>query len=232
MDGEEKRDVYYRLAKKNKYRARSVYKLIDIDEEYNLFEGVESVVDLCAAPGSWSQYASERLLSKEGCPKIVSVDVQDIVPMEGVVCIKGDITSDSCLRSIVEALEGVLADLVMCDGAPDITGIHEIDEYLQIELLMSALSASLRISKPGSSFVGKCLQGKYTEWMINHFRRFYNGVVLLKPRASRTESMECFLYCVGMKSTGDSSETDGAAYNASMKLCGYGKSFGLEYTVD
>ncbi|AFN83748.1 ribosomal RNA methyltransferase [Encephalitozoon romaleae SJ-2008] len=234
MDGDEKRDIYYRLAKKNKYRARSVYKLMNIDEEYNLFQNIENVVDLCAAPGSWSQYACEKLMKKGGNPKVVSVDVQDIIPIEGATCIKDDITSTSCLESILEVLDGPRADLVMCDGAPDITGIHEIDEYLQMELLMSALATSLRISKAGSSFVGKCLQGEYISCMANHFGRFYNKTALLKPKASRTESMECFLYCTGMKAIGiDPYEIDTTiGRNVPILLCGYGKEPGLEYIVN
>ncbi|WEL39484.1 FtsJ-like methyltransferase [Encephalitozoon hellem] len=232
MDREEKRDVYYRLAKKNNYRARSVYKLANIDEEYNLFQNIENVVDLCAAPGSWSQYACEKL-EKDRNPKIVSVDVQDIIPMEGVTYIKGDITSSSCLESILDVLGGSKADLVMCDGAPDITGIHEIDEYLQMELLVSALAATLRISKEGSSFVGKCLQGEHISCVVSHFRKFYDNAVLLKPRASRIESMECFIYCKGMKVIDiDPYEVDMATRcDVPVLLCGYGKEVGLEYTV-
>ncbi|CAD27065.1 putative RIBOSOMAL RNA METHYLTRANSFERASE [Encephalitozoon cuniculi GB-M1] len=234
MDGEEKRDVYYRLAKKNKYRARSVYKLMHIDEEHDIFRDVEGVVDLCAAPGSWSQYASEKLLKRNRGARIVSVDIQDIVPIEGVMCIKDDITSASCLEKILEVL-GRPADLVICDGAPDITGIHEIDEYLQIELLKSALATSLRVSRPGSSFVGKYLRGECTPYIAGHFRKFYGGVTLLKPKASRTDSMECFLYCTGMKDTGaDPYEIDMAAecVDTPISLCGYGNDPGLEYTVD
>lgn len=234
MDGDEKRDIYYRLAKKNKYRARSVYKLMNIDEEYNLFQNIENVVDLCAAPGSWSQYACEKLTKKGRNARVVSVDVQDIIPIEGATFIKDDITSTSCLESILEVLSGPRADLVMCDGAPDITGIHEIDEYLQMELLISALATSLRVSKTGSSFVGKCLQGEYISSIANHFGKFYNKTTLLKPKASRTESMECFLYCTGMKDIGiDPYGVDmGVGSDVPILLCGYGKDPGLEYIVN
>lgn len=224
MDGNEKRDVYHRLAKKHGYRARSVYKLIHVDEMYDIFQGAASVVDLCAAPGSWSQYAAEKL-PKTGSPKVVSVDVQDIAPIEGVVCVKGDITSDSCVERIRQALGGEAADLVMCDGAPDITGIHEVDEYLQTELLKAALAASLRIARPGSSFVGKCLRGEYTPHVVGHFEKFYNKVVVLKPKASRPTSTECFLYCTGMKpSTPSPHEIDVDVRQGSLSIipCGYG----------
>ena len=234
MDRNEKRDVYHRLAKKHGYRARSVYKLMHVDEVYDIFRGVNSVVDLCAAPGSWSQYAAEKLM-QTGRPKIVSVDVQDIAPIEGVLCVKDDITSGSCVERIRSELGKEGADLVMCDGAPDITGIHEIDEYLQTELLKAALTTSLQIGREGSSFVGKCLRGEYTPYIASHFEKFYSKVVLLKPKASRPASMECFLYCIGMKvSASPPGEIDVSVEKSmpSLITCGYGSDQDVECKIN
>ncbi|CAG8799325.1 29905_t:CDS:2 [Gigaspora margarita] len=155
----DKRDIYYRLAKEQGWRARSAFKLLQIDEEFNIFEGVQRAVDLCAAPGSWSQVLSKKLneIRPEDAPlpKIVAVDLQAMAPLEGVIQIQGDITKVSTAEQIVSHFEGELADLVVCDGAPDVTGLHDMDEYIQAQLLLSALNITTNILKPGGTFVAK-----------------------------------------------------------------------------
>ena len=124
----DKRDIFYRLAKEQGWRARSAFKLLQIDEEFQLFDGVKHAVDLCAAPGSWSQVLSKKLFrgTKEADSeedgeqaKIVAVDLQAMAPLPGVVQIQGDITKLSTAREIIQQFEGEQADLVVCDGAPD-----------------------------------------------------------------------------------------------------------------
>lgn len=135
----DKRDVYYRLAKEEGWRARSAFKLMQIDEEFHIFEGVGKVVDLCAAPGSWSQVLAKKL-RKEGQEeeaKIVAVDLQAMAPLPGVTQLQGDITKVSTAERIVAHFEGENADLVVCDGAPDVTGLHDLDEYIQAQVLDS-----------------------------------------------------------------------------------------------
>lgn len=114
----DKRDIYYRLAKENGWRARSAYKLLQIDEQFNIFEGVTRAVDLCAAPGSWSQVLSQKLSDKAGA-KLVAIDLQTMAPLPGVHQLQGDITKLETARAIIEYFEGEMADLVICDGAPD-----------------------------------------------------------------------------------------------------------------
>lgn len=134
----DKRDIYYRLAKERGYRARSAFKLLHIDEEFNLFHDVKKVVDLCAAPGSWSQVLSEQLNAvKDEKVKIVAVDLQQMAPLPGVTQIQGDITKESTAREIIHHFKGSQADLVVCDGAPDVTGLHDLDEYIQGQLLLA-----------------------------------------------------------------------------------------------
>ncbi|KAE8581903.1 hypothetical protein XENTR_v10019860 [Xenopus tropicalis] len=137
----DKRDIYYRLAKEEGWRARSAFKLLQLDEEYRLFQGVQRAVDLCAAPGSWSQVLSRKLRGSEeqsGQVKIVAVDLQAMAPLPGVIQIQGDITKVSTAHEIIRHFEGQPADLVVCDGAPDVTGLHDIDEYIQAQLLLAA----------------------------------------------------------------------------------------------
>lgn len=131
----DKRDVFYRRAKESGYRARSAYKLLQIDAEFNLFNAsdknesglrVRRAVDLCAAPGSWSQVLSDKLITEEyneeDGPCIVAVDLQMMASLgPGVECIQGDITSVTTAESIIKHFKGEKAELVICDGAPDVS---------------------------------------------------------------------------------------------------------------
>lgn len=129
----DKRDIYYRLAKEEGWRARSAYKLQQIDDQFNILSSVKRVVDLCAAPGSWSQVLAKGLTSNDdNCDvKIVAVDLQTMAPLPGVLQLKGDITNETTAKQIISLFEGEKADLVVCDGAPDVTGLHDVDEYIQ-----------------------------------------------------------------------------------------------------
>ncbi|PIK55360.1 hypothetical protein BSL78_07730 [Apostichopus japonicus] len=153
----DKRDIYYRLAKEEGWRARSAFKLIQINEEFDIFKGVTKAVDLCAAPGSWSQVLSRRLRDDDDDSKvkIVAIDLQAMAPLPGVIQMQGDITKESTAREIVSHFEGEHADLVVCDGAPDVTGLHDIDEYIQAQLLLAALNITTHVLKPGGAFVAK-----------------------------------------------------------------------------
>jgi 23S rRNA U2552 (ribose-2'-O)-methylase RlmE/FtsJ len=159
INSKDKRDVYYKLSKENGYRARSIYKLKDIDDSYDIFQGVSNVVDLCGAPGSWSQYVAEKMREKEN-KNMCTVDLQEIHPIEGVCIIKEDITTEKCVEKILNIFGNKKADLILCDGAPDITGIHDIDEYFQCKLVCSALQVSLKIGKIGKGDIGKGDIGK------------------------------------------------------------------------
>ena len=196
----EKRDIYYRKAKELGYRARSAFKLIQIDEEYNIFEGVQKVVDLCAAPGSWSQVLASKLKSREGDKKnelsqIVAVDLQEMAPIQGVTSIVGDITSQATAEQIIAEFQGSLADLVICDGAPDVTGLHDIDEYMQAQLLLAALNITTNLLRPGGTFVAKMFRGRDVSLLYSQLRCFFEEVTIAKPRSSRSSSSESFVVC-------------------------------------
>ncbi|XP_013732271.2 putative tRNA (cytidine(32)/guanosine(34)-2'-O)-methyltransferase isoform X5 [Brassica napus] len=139
-------DIYYRKAKEEGWRARSAFKLLQIDEAFNIFQGVKRVVDLCAAPGSWSQVLSRQLYlpakssaeSKEGdVPLIVAIDLQPMSPIEGVIQVQGDITNARTAQLVIRHFDGSKADLVVCDGAPDVTGLHDMDEFVQSQLILA-----------------------------------------------------------------------------------------------
>ena len=179
----DKRDIYYRKAKEDGWRARSAFKLLQIDEQFDIFSGVRRAVDLCAAPGSWSQVLSRKLFLGSGAiedVRIVAVDLQEMAPIEGVRLIVGDITSTKTVAEILsefkEGDEERLADLVVCDGAPDVTGMHDLDEYVQAQLLLSALMITTQLLRPGGTFVAKIFRGKDVSLLYAQLRLFFSRV--------------------------------------------------------
>eukprot|EP00697_Spironema_sp_BW2_P015650 gnl/Spiro4/6591_TR3393_c0_g1_i1.p1 gnl/Spiro4/6591_TR3393_c0_g1~~gnl/Spiro4/6591_TR3393_c0_g1_i1.p1 ORF type:complete len:269 (+),score=38.04 gnl/Spiro4/6591_TR3393_c0_g1_i1:27-809(+) len=198
----EKRDIYYRRAKEVGFRARSAFKLLQLDEEFGLFQGVRYAVDLCAAPGSWSQVLSRRLYGASGPTpdepvRCVSVDLQVTLPIPGVHHIVGDITSRETAVSIIDAFRGQLADIVVCDGAPDVTGLRDIDIYSQSQLLLAALSIATHLLRPGGTFVAKIFRKNDMVLMRSQFELLFDLVTITKPQSSRSQSVEAFIVCQG-----------------------------------
>ena len=155
---------------------RSAFKLMQIDDEFNILEGVHKVVDLCAAPGSWSQVLSKRLYgsSENKDAKIVAVDLQAMAPLPGVIQLQGDITKVETAKKIVAHFEGESADLVVCDGAPDVTDLHDIDEYIQAQLLLAALNITTHVLKIGGNFVAKIFRGKEVTLLFAQLKLFFD----------------------------------------------------------
>ncbi|KAE9421149.1 hypothetical protein Angca_008074 [Angiostrongylus cantonensis] len=195
----DQRDIYYRMAKEQGWRARSAFKLLQIDDEFRILENVTKVVDLCAAPGSWSQVLSKRLLENASDPnevKIVAVDLQPMSPINGVIQIRGDITDNTTAKKIIEVF-GALADLVVCDGAPDVTGLHSLDEYMQSQLVLAALNITTNILKIGGSFVAKIFRARNVCLLYAQLKVFFKEVYCAKPKSSRLSSCEAFVVCRG-----------------------------------
>lgn len=190
----DKRDVYYRIAKEENFRSRSAFKLIQIDKEYNLFEGVSRVVDLCAAPGGWTQVVSQKLVGRRDV-KIVAVDIQPMAPLQGVLHFEGDITEKNTACAIIENFNGIPADLVLCDGAPDVMKLNDFDEYLQAQIVLAAFNIMCNILIPGGTFLAKIFRGKDILLLVSQFQSFFKEVAIVKPSTSRNSSIECFVLC-------------------------------------
>nr|WCZ58371.1 tRNA (cytidine(32)/guanosine(34)-2'-O)-methyltransferase [Paratrimastix eleionoma] len=190
----DRRDVYYRKAKEEGWRARSAFKLLQLDEEFHLFEDVTHAVDLCAAPGSWSQVLS-RKLEKYPDAKIVSIDLNEMAPIPGVAQLQGDITDHATVAKIISLFGGELADIVLSDGAPDVTGLHDMDEYLQGQLILAALNVATHILRSGGKFVAKIFRGRDISLLYAQLRIFFREVVVAKPQSSRNSSIESFIVC-------------------------------------
>ena len=181
----DKRDVFYRRAKEKGYRARSAFKLIQLDSEFSIFEGVKRAVDLCAAPGSWSQVLADKLQSSDENPNIVAVDLQPIAPLDGVRALQGDITNVDTAKAILQHFQEQRAELVICDGAPDVTGLHDLDEYLQAQLLISAVKIATHCLSKGGTFVAKIFRGRHAGLLYGQMRVLFERVSVAKPTSSR-----------------------------------------------
>ena len=199
----DKRDIYYRKAKEEGWRARSAFKLLQLDEAFGLLGGVRRVVDLCAAPGSWSQVLSQRVhrphRAERGAaaPKIVAIDLQPMAPIEGVTQLQGDITSLATAREVIRHFDGGRADLVVSDGAPDVTGLHDLDEFVQSQLILAALTIVAHVLRPGGAFVAKVFRGKEIDLLYSQLKCFFPEVTIAKPKSSRNASIEAFVVCQG-----------------------------------
>eukprot|EP01138_Halocafeteria_seosinensis_P001613 gb/GECG01001653.1/.p1 GENE.gb/GECG01001653.1/~~gb/GECG01001653.1/.p1 ORF type:complete len:344 (+),score=48.06 gb/GECG01001653.1/:1-1032(+) len=208
----DKRDIYYRKAKELGFRARSAFKLLHLNEQFDVFSHVTRVVDLCAAPGSWSQVLSRELdknASRQAethggekeTPIIVAVDLQEMAPIPGVIQLQGDITSDATADEIVSYFRtsdddaAKKAQLVVSDGAPDVTGLHDIDEYVQAQLLLAALNITCHVLEEGGTFIAKIFRGRDITLLYSQMKVFFEQVTCAKPKSSRNSSIEAFVVC-------------------------------------
>lgn len=206
-----KRDVYYRKAKEEGFRARSVYKLKEIHYNYNILTNSSKFVDLCAAPGSWSQML--RILTKSNPEaKIVSVDIQDIVPIEGVNIVKGDITRQETITEILKHFNNEKVDIIIFDGAPDVTGLIDMDMYMQVELIIFSIVICLKLLKNGGKFVAKLFKVDAKEeeevnsmcpvksdFYYEKVKGVFDNVFYFKPASSRASSHETYIVCEGFE---------------------------------
>lgn len=194
----DKRDLYYRKAKEQGYRARSAFKLLQLNDEFHFLDNVDRVVDLCAAPGSWSQVLSRILFSddKDNSKKqIVAVDLQPMSPIDHVTTLQADITHPRTLNKIMNLFDGEKADFVCSDGAPDVTGLHDLDEYIQQQLILSALQLTTCLLKSGGCFVVKIFRGRDIDMLYSQLGFLFHSVICAKPRSSRCTSLESFVVC-------------------------------------
>lgn len=190
-----KRDVYYRKAKEEGFRARSVYKLKELNDNFNILKDANKIIDLCSAPGSWSQML--RILTRNNPnAKIVSVDIQDIVPIEGIHIVKGDITKQETISKIMSFFNNEKVDVIIFDGAPDVTGLIEIDMYMQVQLIIFSLIINLKTLKKGGKFVAKVFKDEaISDFYYEKLKLVFSNVHYFKPASSRNTSHETFVIC-------------------------------------
>ena len=186
----QRRDIYVRQSKIDGYRARSAYKLMEIDEKFSIFKGGLSVVDIGAAPGSWSQYAVKKI--KNG--KLISIDLKKMEPIEKSIQIQGDFTEDSIKDEILKSSEGKV-NIVMSDMAVNTTGIKNIDAIQTGELCMEAMIFSKDILQQDGNFISKIFMGGSFNEIVAKGKEIFKEVKIFKPKSSRKDSKESFIIC-------------------------------------
>lgn len=189
-------DVWVQKAQKEGYRSRAAYKLIEIDEKDRLLRSGLTVIDLGSAPGGWSQVLSERLA---GQGKIIASDLLPMDAIPDVEFIQGDFTEDEVLQSILTAMQGKEADLVISDMAPNLSGMNAIDQPKAMYLVELALDLAEQVLKPGGDLLAKVFQGEGYEDYLKLLRSRFNKVITRKPAASRARSREVYLLALGYK---------------------------------
>jgi 23S rRNA (uridine2552-2'-O)-methyltransferase len=189
-------DPYVRQAQQEGYRSRSAYKLIQLNEKDRLLRPGMLVVDLGSAPGGWSQVAG-RIVGAKG--RVVSTDILPMNGLTNVEFIQGDFTEEAVLAQILEALGGEKPDLVICDIAPNISGVDSADQAASMYLVELALDMCRQVLKPGGVFVTKVFQGAGSEEYLKQVRKAFDKVSIRKPAASRPKSREVYFVAKGFK---------------------------------
>jgi 23S rRNA (uridine2552-2'-O)-methyltransferase len=193
---EKKREHFYKEAKRFGYRARSAFKLKQIHKRYRIFSNNDTVVDLGAAPGGWSQVAQE-FVGNQGT--VIGVDILSINPIEKVQFIQGDITKDETITEIKQILNNTKADVVLSDVSPDITGNYSVDQARSSWLSECAFNAANKILKPGGIFVCKIFEGADTKELIDRISQYFISVKKFSPKASRKRSSEIYIIAKSLK---------------------------------
>ena len=190
----QRRDIYVRQSKVEGYRARSAYKLIEINEKFKIFKSGMTVVDIGAAPGSWSQYVSR--IMKNG--KIVSIDLKEMENIKNSFHIKGDFTEPIIQRKIKNHLNKQ-ADVIMSDMAVNTTGIKSIDSIQTGELCKEAINFSTEIISPNGFFISKIFMGGSFNEIVAAGKKIFKELKVFKPQSSRKDSKESFIICKNLR---------------------------------
>ena len=190
----QRRDIYVRQSKVDGYRARSAYKLIEIDEKFKIFKGGMCVIDIGAAPGSWSQYASKVV--KSG--KIISIDLKEIEKIENNIQIKGDFT-DPNIQNQIKSYITKGSDVVMSDMAVNTTGIKNIDSIQTGELCKEAMIFSKEVITVKGFFISKMFMGGTFNEIVALGKKIFQQVKVFKPKSSRKDSKESFIICKNLR---------------------------------
>jgi len=189
-------DQFVLRAQQEGYRSRACYKLLEIDKTDRLLKAGMTVVDLGAAPGSWSQIAA-NLVGNKG--KVVALDILEMDPIPDVDFVHGDFREDAVLEALMATIDGRPVDLVMSDMAPNTSGVKAIDQPRSIYLCELALELALLVLKPGGNMVIKVFHGEGFDEFLRSCRQSFTKVVSRKPEASRNRSREIYLVAQGRR---------------------------------
>jgi len=197
-------DPYVKLAQKEGYRARAAYKLREIDETFRLIKPGNLIVDLGAAPGAWSQYVRRKLAPHGAAAgelqgSIIALDILPMEPIEGVQFLQGDFREAEVLQQLEGLMQGRLADVVVSDMAPNLSGVESVDAARVEHLIELAIDFCRHHLKPDGALVAKVFHGSGYNELVKLFRAHFQTVKPVKPKASRDRSSETFLVGIGLK---------------------------------
>ncbi|HEY7986809.1 MAG TPA: SAM-dependent methyltransferase [Methylophilaceae bacterium] len=187
-------DEFVKLANKQGYRSRAAYKLMELDDKDKLIKPGTTVVDLGAAPGSWSQVVVERL---QGNGRVIALDMLEMQAMHGVEFIQGDFTESAVLKQLENSLNGMKIDLVISDMAPNMSGVELVDQARAIHLTELALDFAVQWLQPNGRLLVKTFIGSGFDETVAATRRYFDKVMTRKPKASRDRSSEVYLLGLG-----------------------------------
>ena len=190
----QRRDIYVRQSKIDGYRARSVYKLIEINDKFKIFKGGMCVIDIGAAPGSWSQYASKVV--KNG--KIISIDLKEMEKIKNSIQIKGDFMTP-LIQSQIKSHIDIGSDVVMSDMAVNTTGIKNVDSIQTGELCKEAMVFAKDIMLKKGFFISKLFMGGSFNEIVAQGKKIFKEVMVFKPKSSRKDSKESFIICKNLR---------------------------------
>ena len=190
----QERDIYIKKSKLEGYRSRAVYKLQEINEKFNIIKNNISVVDLGAAPGSWSQYVLRNFNNL----KVISIDLKDIEPIMNLFHIKGDFTEERQQMKI-EDYFGKKIDLIISDMAVNTTGNKSVDSLVTGELCIEAMNFSIRLLDQKGSFISKLFMGSSFNEIVALGKKSFKDVNIYKPPSSRKDSKESFIICRNLR---------------------------------
>lgn len=187
-------DEYVLRAKQEGYRSRAIYKLIEIQQKDKILKPGMTVIDLGAAPGGWSEYAVTQLGGKG---RIIALDILPMAPMAGVEIIEGDFREEAVLTELLDLIGKDRADLVICDMAPNISGMGVVDLPRAYYLSELALDLAQQVLKPGGGLLVKLFQGEGFDAYLKLLKQHFSRLVMRKPKASRTRSREIYALATG-----------------------------------
>ena len=190
----QKRDIYVKKSKLEGYRSRAVYKLQEINEKFKLIKNNALVVDLGAAPGSWSQYISRNFKSS----KIISIDLKDIEPIKNLFHIKGDFTEDD-QKIKIQNYFGKKVDLIISDMAVNTTGNKSVDSLVTGELCLEAMNFAVELLNKKGTFISKLFMGASFNEIVALGKKTFSQVDIFKPPSSRKDSKENFIICRNLR---------------------------------